>query len=180
MHRQFLDFVATLTPRPELVKTFRETVERVWVERYRETATRLDKLQGGVSDLRKRRAKLYQAHLDGQVPNDVFLELEQANKSELEEAESKLATARMDEICIEEVLDFCERLLCDVPMLWRGCSIDQQQRLQQVLFPEGMTYDMKTGYGTTTSCLFFSLLGKDSEGKNGLVALTGIEPVSQP
>jgi hypothetical protein len=26
-----------------------------------------------------------------------------------------------------------------------------------VLFPEGMTYDMKTGYGTTTTCLFFSL-----------------------
>jgi hypothetical protein len=135
-------------------------------ERYCETTSRLEKLQGGVSDLRKRRAKLYQAHLDGQLPNDVFLELEQANKIELQEAESKLATARMDEICIEEVLDFCERLLTDVPMLWNSCSIDQQQRLQQVLFPEGMTYDMKTGYGTTTTCMSFNRLREDSKGKS--------------
>jgi hypothetical protein len=35
MHAKFLEFVATLTPRPELVKMFRETVESVWVERYR-------------------------------------------------------------------------------------------------------------------------------------------------
>jgi site-specific DNA recombinase len=52
MHGQFLDFVAALTPRPELVKMFRETVQRVWVERYRETSLRLAKLRDGVSDLR--------------------------------------------------------------------------------------------------------------------------------
>jgi site-specific DNA recombinase len=180
MHREFLDFVATLTPRPKLVKMFRETVESVWVDRYRETASQLAKLQDGLADLRKRRGKLYQAHIDGQLPNDVFMELREANKAELQDEESKLESARMDEIRIEEVLDFCERLLCDVPMIWRDCSIDQQQRLQQILFPEGITYDAESGYGTTTTCMFFSLLRGDSEGKNGLVALTGIEPVSQP
>jgi hypothetical protein len=86
----------------------------------------------------------------------------------------------MDEICIEEVLDFCERILCNVSLLWKDCTLDQQQRLQQVLFPEGITYDAHSGYGTATTCLFFSLLGDGLEGENGLVALTGIEPVSQP
>jgi hypothetical protein len=43
-----------------------------------------------------------------------------------------------------------------------------------VLFPAGMTYDMKTGNGTTTTCLFFSLLREDSEGKSGLAALTDV------
>jgi hypothetical protein len=33
MHKKFLGFVATLTPRPELVKKFGETVENVWFER---------------------------------------------------------------------------------------------------------------------------------------------------
>lgn len=65
-------------------------------------------------------------------------------------------------------------------VLVKGCTIDQQQRLQRVLFPEGITYDMKTGYGTTTTCMLFNLLREDLEGKGGLVALTGIEPVSQP
>jgi hypothetical protein len=94
-------------------------------------------------------------------------------------AECKLDSARIDEIKIVEVLEFGERVLCNVPMLWRECSLDQQQRLQQVLFPEGVLYHQRTGYRTHATCLFFTMLG-NLEGKNGLVALTGIEPVSQP
>jgi site-specific DNA recombinase len=180
MHEQFLDFVSTLTPRPELVKMFRETVESVWVERYREVDTRLSKLQETVSDLRKRRTKLYQAHIDEKVPTDVFMELKAALDAETTEAECKLDSARMDEIKVDEVLEFCERVLCNVPMLWKECSIDQQQRLQQVLFPQGVLYHQKTGYRTQTTCLIFNMLEGNSEDKTHLVALTGIEPVSQP
>jgi hypothetical protein len=46
MHEQFLDFASTLTPRPELVKMFRETLESGWVERYREVDARLSKVAG--------------------------------------------------------------------------------------------------------------------------------------
>ena len=63
---------------------------------------------------------------------------------------------------------------------WKKCSLDQQQRLQQVLFPQGVLYHQKTGYRTRTTCLFFSMLEGNFEDKTHLVALTGIEPVSQP
>jgi hypothetical protein len=53
------------------------------------------------------------------------------------EAECRLDSARMDEIKIDEVLEFRERILCNVPMLGKECRLDQQHRLQQVLFPEG-------------------------------------------
>lgn len=92
----------------------------------------------------------------------------------------RISAARMDEIKIDEVLEFCERMLCNVPMLWKGCSLDQQQRLQQVLFPHGISYHQKTGYRAQATCLFFSMLEGNLEVGNGLVALTGIEPVSQP
>jgi site-specific DNA recombinase len=180
MHEKFLDFVATITPRPDLMKMFRETVESVWVERYREVDARLSKLQETVSDLRKRRTKLYQAHVDDRLPTDVFLELKAELDAETMEAECKHDSARMDEIKVDEVLEFCERVLCNVPMLWRECSLGQQQRLQQVLFPQGVLYDQKTGYRTATTCLFFNMLDGNSKDKTHLVALTGIEPVSQP
>jgi hypothetical protein len=80
----------------------------------------------------------------------------------------------MDEIKVDEVLEFCERVLCNVPMLWKECSIDQQQRLQQVLFPQGVLYHQKTGYRTQATCLFFSMLEGNSEDKTHLVALTGM------
>lgn len=43
----------------------------------------------------------------------------------LDPTECKLDFARMDEIKIDEVLEFCEQVLRNVPMLWRECSVDQ-------------------------------------------------------
>ena len=152
----------------------------VWVERYREVDARLSKMQETLSDLRKRRTKLYQAHLDDKVPTEVFKELLAELVAETTEAECKLDSARMDEIQIDEVLEFCERVLSNVPMLWKECSLDQQQRLQQVLFPQGLSYHQETGYRTQATCLFFSMLEGNSEDKTHLVALMGIEPMFQP
>jgi hypothetical protein len=175
MHKKFLGFVATLTTRPKLVKKFPEMVERE-----REVDAPFSNLQETVSNLRKRRTKFYQAHIDDRVPIDVLVEVKAALDAETTEAECKLSSARMDEIEIDEVLQFCERVLGNVPMLWRDCSLDQQQRLQQVLFPEGVSYDQKTGYRTPTTCLFFSVLAGDVQDKTHLVALMGIEPMFQP
>ncbi len=101
------------------------------------------------------------------------MELKAALDAETTEAECKLDSARMDEIRVDEVLEFCERLLCNVPMLWKECSIDQQQRLQQVLFPQGVFYDQKTGYRTQTTCIFFRLLEDNSEGQNSFGSANG-------
>jgi hypothetical protein len=109
MNAKFLGFVATLTPRPELVKMLRETVESVWVERYREVDARLSKLHETISDLRKRRTQPYQAHIEDRVPTDVFMESKAALDAETTEAECKLDSARIDEIKVDEVLEFCER-----------------------------------------------------------------------
>jgi hypothetical protein len=67
-----------------------------------------------------------------------------------------------------------------VPMLWKDGDLDQQQRLQQVLFPEGFPYDQKIGYRTQATRSIFSLLEGGSEVKTHLVALMGIEPMFQP
>jgi hypothetical protein len=94
------------------------------LKRYREVDASLSKLQETISDFRNRRRKLYQAHIDDKVPTDVFLELKAALDAETMEVECKLDSARMDEIKIDEVLEFCERVLCNVPMLWKECSLD--------------------------------------------------------
>ena len=78
----------------------------------------------------------------------------------------------MDEIKIDEVLEFGERVLCNVPLLWKECDLDQQQRLQQVLFPKGVSYEAKTGYRTQTTCLFFSMLEDNFEERSPLAVLT--------
>jgi hypothetical protein len=59
---------------------------------------------------------------------------------ELTIAEMELRDTQADEIEIEAILDFAERVLLNSSNLWKTAAIEQKQRSQQVLFPEGVTF----------------------------------------
>jgi len=55
------------------------------------------------------------------------------------------------------VVAFAEHVLLSAAMLWVEFSLDQKQRLQQVLFPKGVTY--RDGeFGTGETSMIFRLL----------------------
>ena len=87
----------------------------------------------------------------------------------------ELRDAQADEIEIETVLDFAQMVLLNASNLWKTAPSEQKQRLQQVLFPEGVTYS-EGKYRTTVTCLLFNGMGSRTVENEGLVALPGIEP----
>ena len=63
--------------------------------------------------------------------------------------------------------------------LWVETSSEQKQRLQKVLFPEGVTF--KDGVIQTAAIsLLFKLLPELQEAKSSLATLPGIEPGLPP
>ena len=87
----------------------------------------------------------------------------------------ELRNAQAEGIEIGAVLDFAQMILLNASNLWKAAPPEQKQRLQQVLFPEGVTYARGT-YRTAVTCLLFSGMGTKTGQKEGLVALPGIEP----
>ena len=94
---------------------------------------------------------------------------------ELTLAEMELREAQAEEIEIETILDFAEMVLTNASNLWKAAPSAQKQRLQQVLFPEGVTY-LEGNYRTAITCLLFSGMQINKVENSGLVALPGIEP----
>ena len=90
-------------------------------------------------------------------------------------AEMELREAQAEEIEIETVLEYAEMVLTNASNPWKAAPAEQKQRLQQVLFPEGVTYS-EGKYRTAITCLLFSGMGAKTVKKEGLVALPGIEP----
>jgi hypothetical protein len=76
---------------------------------------------------------------------------------------------------VEGILAFAERVLPSASNLWVQSSFAQKQRLQQVLFPEGVRFDGKRLVGTDTTLPVFNYLGSVSDEKKELVDLTGVE-----
>ena len=98
---------------------------------------------------------------------------------EIASAEIREHEARIDEVDIQAGVSFGEFVFLNAPRLWAELSFAQKPRLQQALFPRGVQFENGAYQTTETSMIFFRLSGEGVE-KEGLVALTGIEPVFSP
>ncbi len=83
---------------------------------------------------------------------------------------------RSEELDIEAVLDFAEKVSLDAPRLWLEANLDQRQRFQTLLFPAGL--EVRDGQvRTAVSSSFYEELQHFTAPGERLVAHTGFEPV---
>jgi hypothetical protein len=76
-------------------------------------------------------------------------------------------------------ISFANKVLTDAPHLWLKASLNQRQRFQSVIFPNGL--DFADGeFRTAVTCPVFNLLRPVSDEESSLATLTGFEPVLPP
>jgi hypothetical protein len=82
----------------------------------------------------------------------------------------------VDELDVEGILAFAERILPRASDLWVQASLDYKQRLQRLFFPEGIAYDGNRFNRTAATAPFFKYLARGESAEESLVSLIGIEP----
>ena len=87
-------------------------------------------------------------------------------------------STELDQLDVEGILAFAERVLPRAADLWVQAPLEQRQRFQQLFFPDGMTFDGQRFVGTAATAPAFSYLREIRTSGDGLVDLTGIEPVT--
>lgn len=87
-------------------------------------------------------------------------------------------SSELDELDVEGILAFAERVLPRAADLWVQASLEQRQRFQQLFFPEGIAFGGNGFVRTAVTAPAFSYLQPIETGNEGLVDLTGIEPVT--
>lgn len=74
-------------------------------------------------------------------------------RQELKLAQIERHSTELEEMDVEGVLGFAERILPSASNLWVPSSLAQKQRLQRVFFPDGVSFDGKRLVGTGTTLL---------------------------
>ena len=87
-------------------------------------------------------------------------------------------SGQLEELDVEGILAFAERILPRAADLWVQASLDQRQRFQQLFFPEGIAFDGNRFVGTGATAPAFSYLREIRTENEGLVDQTGVEPVT--
>ena len=180
MERGFVDYLTHLQPKPEYMKLFREIVLDVWKQKQAEATTRTVALQQRIETLHKREERLDEAFVYEQsIDRATYEKQKDKLREEIALAEMDAHAARLDELDVEAVLEFAEHAVLNAARLWTEFTLEQKQRFQNVLFPQGVRFsDGK--FGTDATCLLFSGLGSAEAEKPTLATLRGLEPRLPP
>ncbi len=180
IEQRFIDLLRRLQPKREYVRLFEEVVLDVWKDR-QASATKITlALRRKIDDIAERKNRLtqvyvYERGLDKETYQDQLSRLREESLL----AEMELNEAKVEELDVEAVVNYGVNAISDASQFWKDGSVDQKQRFQRMLFPEGLTFDGEN-FGTAATCLAFSYLREVSQCNVSLASRTGVEPVSPP
>jgi hypothetical protein len=139
-------FVAVLKAsqlRPEFMRLFGEIVLDVWESRRREGAQMQQALHTRINELERRETLLESAFLyEGRVDRETYERQRGVLREALAMARLEFEDACAEDLDVDALLRFSEDVLCNSAQVWLDAPLEQKQRLQAALFPEGLRIAM--------------------------------------
>jgi hypothetical protein len=157
-----------LRPDAAIVSKFPAILKEEWAKRTGDSAATVRKLKLDLQEKRSLQEKLLTAYLNKDKAILPFFEqMNDKFTDEIEIAliESQIAEADTQKATFEQLLAFSKSLLLDIPTAWKWAEVDQKQRVQNILFPEGLKYHPKKGILNSESYCLFNQLEDFSAGK---------------
>ncbi len=147
-HRLFVDLLRDVTPAPELLALFRKVVLDVWQEQHRELLAQSNDLHKSVGKLREEKKALIDLMKGSTGIRTLLADLQK----EYERVDRELALATMernsaeaDEYEAEAVVNECVYFLEWASELWQKWPVELQNRLQVMVFPGGVGFEVLKG-----------------------------------
>ncbi|TSC58394.1 MAG: site-specific recombinase, DNA invertase Pin [Candidatus Peregrinibacteria bacterium Greene0416_19] len=177
--RAFVDYLKTVTPSKELLALFREAVLERWDEKYKMLTRENAELQRKIQNLKEQK----QALIELMKQNHANLDLMDGLRKDFEKVSNDYTLAMMErntketeEVSAETVVAHCCSFLANSHKLWEISSVENQYRLQSLIFPEGVTYEGLLGKQALKISLVYAAIEELDAIKDCLAAPRGIEP----
>jgi len=176
LERQFVELLEEVKPQPQYAALFREVMLDVWRNRRAEADAHVEALRKRLSTLEGRQSKLVDALLNRVISEAAYKQKEAELTLQIGEAKLELYEADRQQVDVDSLLGFAERLLAHPAALWLDLKPEARLHFQHLVFPKGITYDGRR-FGTDATAVVFSLLGGSEVEKGKVVTPTGFEPV---
>ena len=206
LHEAFLDLLKSLRPRPALAALWKASILDAWQSRHVEIRNHNRLLRRRVDELQQRKDKIVDLLMDGTIDSETYKRKVEALDQDLTLARIREAETAIEELDVESAIVYGLQLLKRADKIWLDANIDQRQRMQAVIFPEGLDFSKEEGFKRPKLLGIFTSLrlihekvpfehpeneqvrtplssGNDRDlrailgGEGSLVAHTGFEPV---
>ncbi|MGI6240464.1 MAG: recombinase family protein [Candidatus Omnitrophota bacterium] len=173
----FIKYLEQFQPKKEFMEFFKAVILDCWKEKQAGAITLSRNLRKRVDELETKREKLIDAFIYKELIDQATYEEQKAKLDEdIKLAEIEAHSAKLEAFDVESAYSFATHILSNAARLWSDMNLDQKQRFQKVLFPQGV-YFLDGEFGTAETCIFFNMLQESAAPKSEVASPTGFEPV---
>ena len=166
----FADELALLQPTPGYMRLLKESVLRIWKARKAAVREEIATAERAAKAIQEKLDRLDEAFLfERSIDIETYGRHAERLREELTLARIDRHSGQLEELDVEGILAFAERILPRASDLWVQASLDQRQRFQQLFFPDGIAFDGNRFVGTGATAPAFSYLREIRTENEGLV-----------
>ena len=180
LEAEFLALLQRLQPNEATVASFPRIAAKVWAQKRGNAEVEGKRLMSKREDIRQLKSALLKAKLRGEVSNADYQQANAEFVDEIGELEQQLEVIASSQATLESFVRFAELMLADIAAAWQRANPEQRQRVQNLLFPEGISYSPKEGFLNRSNSSLFNVLEEMGSEKGMLASPTGFEPVLPP
>jgi site-specific DNA recombinase len=147
-HSEFEARLNAVKPADDILQLFKQVVIRRWNEEFREVHTQRRQIDNELEQWEVRRQAILDKNFDGKIDDETTSE--QLQRVGIKKAELRLARSELfeGEVEKETIVDYAINFMASASRLWKVADLEDKQRFQKMVFPEGITYIFGQGFGT--------------------------------
>jgi site-specific DNA recombinase len=173
----FAEELALLQPTSGYMRLVKDRVILMWQQLTSEVKDRAVEVERRVKAIQQKLDRLDEAFLYAQTIDLKSYERQRDKlREELTLAQIDHHAEAIEELDVQGILAFAERILPRATDLWVQASLNQKQRLQQLFLPEGIAFDGNRFNRTAVTAPFFKYLAPGESAEEMMVRRGGIEP----
>jgi hypothetical protein len=170
----FANELALLQPTPGYMRLLKESVLRIWKARKAAVCEETATAERAAKAIQEKLDRLDEAFLfERSIDIDTYDRQAEKLREELTLARIDRHSGQLEELDVEGILAFAERILPRAADLWVQASLEQRQRFQQLFFPDGIAFDGNGFVGTRVTAPAFSHLRTIEDANERMVDQTG-------
>ena len=181
MHQLFVDFLEEITPNEGVIRLFKEIIKRTAAKKLGDTTRDLARHREAVSDIDKKLVEAVDAMLEGKIDLEEKNRYSEALERKRLDLRREIDNLERNQGLSEATIDYVLNFVSPPVKLWKDADLEAKQAYQQILFPNGLHFDIKDKiFGTDDLSPLFSVIStkkEPSSGSNsGMVIPEGVEP----
>lgn len=174
VNKIFPEYLKTIKPEPHLLELYKAVLKDVFKMNTKEHKSHIDCLNRRLSQAQERKDKLLDMYMDEKVSEVDYRRKSELLENTIKEIREELFQTPPLEEDFNAYIDYAFSVIANVDKMWANGSLDLKQRLQRLIFPQGLTYDLET-FRTVGIANIFTKIGALKAPYNEMVLPRGFE-----